>query len=102
VVAGDAKMTDEESRQLPALEYYKWHWQQYRANRGVQRMDYVAKGLYRELLDEQWVDGSMPADMSEFADICGCPVQVMQEKWPQIAGCFIQDEESGRLFNQNP
>jgi len=62
-------------------------------------MDYIAKGLYRELLDEQWVDGSIPADMSGLADICGCPVSIMTEKWPQIEPCFVKNEVTGRLYN---
>jgi len=92
-------MTDEELKQLSPLGYYKWHWQMFRANRRVQRMDYIARGLYRELLDEQWSDGSISSDVAELADICGCPVEVMQEKWPQMAGCFLEDGR-GRLYNQ--
>lgn len=84
---------------LAPLPYYKWHWQRFRANRRVQRMDYIARGLYRELLDEQWADGSISNDLVELADICGCPVDVMREKWMQIAGCF-ESRDDGRLFNQ--
>ena len=35
------------------LPYFKWLWRDWRANRKVQRLDYVARGLYRDLLDEQ-------------------------------------------------
>ncbi len=71
----------------------------FRANRRVQRMDYIARGLYRELLDEQWSEGTLPADLAQLADICGCPVEVMREKWPQIEGCFL-DAGDERIFNQ--
>lgn len=40
-----------------ALPYYRWHWRDYRANRKVQRMTYIERGLYRELLDECWAEG---------------------------------------------
>lgn len=84
---------------LAPLGYYKWHWQRFRANRRVQKMDYVARGLYRELLDEQWSDGSIPNDIEDLADICGCPLEVMQDKWPQIRKCF-ETHRDGQLFNQ--
>lgn len=85
--------------QLTPLGYYKWHWQRFRANRRVQKMDYIARGLYRELLDEQWIDGSIPNDIEELADICGCSVETMREKWPSISKCF-DVRKGGRLFNR--
>jgi uncharacterized protein YdaU (DUF1376 family) len=79
------------------LSYYKWFVRDYRANRKVQRMSYVARGLYRDLLDEQWLDGSLPEDLTALADICGCSVKVMEKYWPEIAPCF--DLVDGRLIN---
>lgn len=61
-------------------------------------MGYIAKGLYRELLDEAWIEGSLPNDMSELADICDCPVDVMYEQWPRILVCW-QLNENGRWVN---
>jgi hypothetical protein len=81
-----------------ALSYYKWLWRDFRANRKVQRMGYIAKGLYRELLDEAWSEGSIPTDMESLADICGCPVEVITAEWPKIAPCWI-DNGNGRLVN---
>lgn len=60
-------------------------------------MGYIAKGLYRELLDEAWIEGSLPADMQSLAEICGCPVEVLIQAWPEVAPCF--EEHEGRLFN---
>ena len=60
-------------------------------------MGYIAKGLYRELLDEAWIEGSLPADMQSLAEICGCPVEVLIQAWPEVAPCF--EEREGRLFN---
>lgn len=71
------------------LPYYKWFWQDYRANRKVQRMSYIERGLYRELLDECWAEGSIPSDMAELADICGCPEQVMTDAWQMLGKCFV-------------
>lgn len=76
------------SRSLP---YYKWYSLDYRANRTVQRMDYITRGLYRELLDECWLEGFIPDDMDELADICGCPVEVMANAWQMLCKCFVKN-----------
>ena len=70
------------------LPYYKWFWQDWRANRKIQRMSYIERGLYRELLDECWVEGSIPNDIKELADICGCPENVMADAWQVLSSCF--------------
>jgi hypothetical protein len=60
-------------------------------------MGWAAKGLYRELLDEEFMEGSLPNDIAALADICGCPVKVMEKAWPQLKPCF--EEVDGRLVN---
>ena len=86
------------SNLLEPLPYFKWLWRDWRANRRVQKLNYVARGLYRELLDEQWSDGSIPNDLAELADICDCPVEVMEEHWQKLSQ-FFQSTENGRLIN---
>jgi hypothetical protein len=80
-----------------ALPYYRWLVRDYRSNRKVQRMGYIARGFDRELLDEQWIEGSLPTSMAALAEICQCPVKGMEKAWPDIAPCF--DESDGRLIN---
>jgi hypothetical protein len=64
-------------RAFEALPYYRWHWRDYRANRKVQRMTYVERGLYRELLDECWAEGFISDDLGALAEVCGCPRDVL-------------------------
>jgi uncharacterized protein YdaU (DUF1376 family) len=71
------------------LPYYKWFWQDWRANRKIQRMSYIERGLYRELLDECWVEGYIPNNIKELADICGCPEDVMADAWQVLSSCFV-------------
>jgi uncharacterized protein YdaU (DUF1376 family) len=75
----------DEKRPLP---YYRWYVADYRASRAVQRMDYITKGLYRELLDECWVEGAIPDDIEKLADICGCPIGVMADAWKVLRPRF--------------
>jgi uncharacterized protein YdaU (DUF1376 family) len=74
--------------ELRPLPYYKWFWQDWRANRKAQRMSYIERGLYRELLDECWVEGFIPNDISILAEICGCPNEVMADAWQVLESCF--------------
>jgi uncharacterized protein YdaU (DUF1376 family) len=60
-------------------------------------MNYVQRGLYRDLLDEQWEKGSVSGDIEDMADICGCPIEVMASAWPVLIKCF--DEVDGRFIN---
>src|ERR1035437_2228668 len=82
---------------MKALPYYKFYWQDFRASRTVQRMGYIAQGLYRSLLDECWAEGSIPTDPGELAEICGCPEQVLAEAWQMLSKCFVL--ENGRYIN---
>jgi uncharacterized protein YdaU (DUF1376 family) len=82
-----------------ALPYYRWHWRDYRANRKVKRMDYVARGLYRELLDECWAEGFIPNDIAKLSEICGCPERVLAKAWKVIAIAF-REIEPGILISE--
>jgi hypothetical protein len=62
-------------------------------------MHFIARGLYRELLDEQWSEGSIPNELSELAEICGCSVAVVQEHWEEIR-TYFQERPDGRLVNK--
>ncbi len=81
-----------------ALPYYRWLVRDFRASRKVQRMGYIARGFYRELLDEEWLEGSIPNDPAALAEICGCPQKVMEKAWAEISPCF--KEVDGRLVNE--
>ena len=74
------------------LPYYRWYWRDWRASRKVQRMTHVERGLYRELLDECWQRGAIPEDMSHLAEICDCPLDVMEAAWPKIKACLTVED----------
>lgn len=62
------------------------------------RMGYIARGLYRELLDEQWLKGFIPNDITLLAEIADCPEEIMRSEWPRIATQF-EELSPGRLVN---
>jgi len=73
---------------LDPLGFYPWHWKRWRLSRRVQRLNYIAEGLCRTLLDEQWAEGFIPDDITELALICRCPTAVMEEHWPDLQQFF--------------
>lgn len=85
----------------PALTWYPWHWKDWRSNRKVQRMTVTERGIYRELLDECWVEGSIPSDLQSLADIVGCDLPTIEAAWARVAPCFTEATVNGRqrLFN---
>jgi uncharacterized protein YdaU (DUF1376 family) len=93
-MAGEKKIRDFEP-----LPYYRWYWRTFRSDRRVQRMNYVARGLLRELLDEQWEKGFIPDDPDACADICGCPSKVMRTHWNSLQQMF-ESVEQGALLNR--
>lgn len=81
-------MTAPDAERRSALPYYRWYWQAWRANRAVQRMTPLARGLYRELLDEQWAEGFVPDDPEKCAEICNCRLVDFRREWPAIRERF--------------
>ncbi len=76
---------DERKKPLP---YLRWYVSDYRASRRVQRLTWQERGIYRELLDECWVEGSIPDDVDRLAEIAGCPKGVMAEAWTNLKPMF--------------
>ena len=70
------------------LPYYRWYPSDYRLSRHAQRLTYIERGLYRELLDECWLEGCIPDDLAQLADICNCPIGVMRRAWAKLKELF--------------
>lgn len=79
-------MTD---RKKP-LPYLRWYVTDYRASRNANRLTWQERGIYRELLDECWIEGNIPDDVARLADIARCPIGVMAETWPNIKPLFCE------------
>lgn len=68
----------------------------YRASRSVQRMTYAARGMYLEMLCEQWEKGSLPDCPRACADLLGGPVEQWIELWPMLRRNFVDRRGSAR------
>ena len=75
---------------LDPLPYYKWHWLRWRASRKVQRMSILERGIYRELLDEQWAQGCIRDDASTLSEILDDSQQVLAIAKQVLSKCFTE------------
>lgn len=75
---------------------YFWDVQAWRASRSVQRMTWACRGMYREMLDEQRDNGSLPDCPRACADLLGGPVEQWIECWPMLRRNFVDRREKAR------
>lgn len=73
-----------------SLPYYKWFWRDWRGSRAVYKMTPLQRGLYRELLDEQWKVGAIRDDVEWLAEAARCSVEEMTDAWPVIRTMFVE------------
>jgi len=81
------------SRLLQPLPWYQWNPGQWQGSRKVQRMTWGARGLYRELMDECWIKGSVPSTVNGVAEMFGVDEPEIAELLPQVIRCFDLQED---------
>ncbi|MGH7511524.1 MAG: DUF1376 domain-containing protein [Gemmatimonadales bacterium] len=86
----------------PKAPAYQWYPRDFASDEPVQLMTLEEEGAYRRLLDFQWLNGSIPADVRQLARICkNVPVQRMRRIWGALQPCFMAVEgDPTRLFNR--
>lgn len=85
-------------RQPTSLHWYPWFAGDWRRSEDVRTMTMEQRGLYRELLDEQWETGSLPAKPDVLARLVGASAKEWARCWPAVSPKFILNAE-GRLVN---
>lgn len=81
------------SRTLQPLPWYPWRPVQWQASRKVQRMTWAERGLYRELMDECWLKGSVPATSAGIAAMFEVDQNEVEQHLAAVLRCFdIQDD----------
>jgi uncharacterized protein YdaU (DUF1376 family) len=74
------------------LPYYRWYVMEYRGSLRAQKLNWQARGIYRELLDECWRVGYIPDDPLRLAEICRTPLGIVARAWEQLRPMFIPVE----------
>ncbi len=80
----------------PAFQLYVKEW---RSSRSVMRMSFAQRGMYLEMMLEQWENLSLPDNPSDVAEIIGGTVQEWTKAWPVLRRNF-SESEAGRIVNR--
>lgn len=81
------------------LPYFKWYPKDCDVDEDVRAMDDRELGFYIRCLNHSWVNGSLPADVSEIARIMKSPRSYVAKIWPRVSRCFAPSEDPARLVN---
>lgn len=63
------------------------------------RMTFAQRGMYLEMLLEQWENFDLPDSADECAELIGGSVEEWRENWPVVRARFLTDEKTGRIKN---
>lgn len=77
---------------------YQWYVMDARGDEVFMLMSYEQQGIYRALLDHQWIEGSLPADPKQLATILKVTPGRFAKVWPLISAKFLKNSD-GRLIN---
>jgi hypothetical protein len=77
---------------------YYWDVLAWRNSRQVRAMNFEARAIYREVLDEIWVNGAIPNDPDKIAILIGWPADTVLKAWPQIHDCLKPTKQNPDLF----
>ena len=79
------------------LNSYPWYISDWRDSETRLAMSAAARGIYRELLDYCWLEGSLPTDSDTLVKLSAVTKREFTVHWPRIKQCF--KEVDGRLHN---
>jgi uncharacterized protein YdaU (DUF1376 family) len=85
---------------MNSLDWYPWHWKDWRLSDAYAHMDPHHRGIYRDLLDECWKSGAFALDFKALARVCGATLEAIQEAWPVVSPWFEQRPD-GLWYNPN-
>lgn len=67
---------------------YQWYPKDARTDERFVLMSYEQQGIFRALLDHQWLEGSIPADVEALARLLKMSRAAFVRLWPAIEPCF--------------
>lgn len=71
----------------PAFQFYVKEW---RSSRAIQRMTFAQRGMYLEMLLEQWENFSLPDNPAAVAELIGGTVDEWTASWPVLRRKFVE------------
>jgi hypothetical protein len=86
---------------IPEVYFYEWSISRWRTSETRARLTMAGRGIYRELLDLCYAQGSIPKDFQTLASLVGCAPIEIEQVWANISRHFIDDKlDKNRLRNK--
>jgi hypothetical protein len=86
-----------------SVDWFLFDVKSWRGSRSVQRMSFAERGVYLEMMLEQWEKRNLPDDMGDVADaIAATPDQVAEvaNAWPSVRRKFVTClSDPKRIYN---
>lgn len=79
---------------------YMWSVVDWRTDELYLLLDNREQGIYRNLIDESWNNGSIPSDPAQLALLSREPLDYFLSVWAKIHSKFIETEGVGRLVSR--
>ena len=73
------------STKSPAFQFYPKDWL---SDANVVRMSNEARGVYIQLMSHCWLEGCIPDDIGEWAALCGCHVDAIEQVYQDVRRCY--------------
>ncbi len=86
----------------PEVYFYEWSVNRWRTSETRARLTMAGRGIYRELLDLCYAQGSVPSDFQVLASMLGCAPVELETVWPQISRHFYTDKKDKNRFRNAP
>jgi uncharacterized protein YdaU (DUF1376 family) len=77
--------------------WYPWYVGEWMSSGTARAMTLEQRGLFRELLDHQWNEGSLPADETQLQRLASATPEEFSRSWPIVKQRFTP--RKGRLCN---
>ena len=83
---------------MSALPYFRWYPADAIADEKYCSLNDAELGFYHRCLDHAWVNGGLPADLTELAELFHRTRTQLDKVWLKVSKCWY--EQDGRLFNR--
>lgn len=80
----------------PAFQFYVKEW---RSSRSIMRMSMAERGMYLEMLLEQWENLALPDSPDECFQIIGGRLAEWRKAWPVLRRRFVVNDQGTGIFN---
>lgn len=80
------------------IQSYPWYIADWRESETRISLSLAERGLYRELLDYCYLEGSLPKDQTRLSRLAGCSPKEFAQSWGSVSKLF--DEDGDRLTHR--